>query len=70
MTDEELEHTKMYGKHDVFEYAYAITTHSSQGSEWDNVIFLVEDHFGSSEDFKKFVYTGITRARESLTIVL
>ena len=70
MDEEEMDHTKIYGKNDVFEYAYAITTHSSQGSEWNNVLFLVEDIFTDSDDFKKFVYTGITRARESLTIVL
>ena len=54
---------------DVFEYAYAITVHSSQGSQWPNVLFMAE-RFLNKEDHKKFMYTAITRAMNSLTIVL
>ena len=38
---------KKYGdKVDVFEFAYAITTHLSQGSQYNNVVFLNErTHF-------------------------
>ena len=54
---------------DAFEYAYAITTHSSQGSQYPNVLFLVEKLL-NSEDHKKFLYTGITRAQNSVTIVI
>lgn len=50
-----------------FEYAYAITCHSSQGSEWDNVLFNIE-YFMPKDKMKKFIYTGITRAKEKLII--
>lgn len=55
--------------YDEFEFAYAITVHSSQGSQWKNVLFFVE-RFMNAEDFKKFLYTGITRAMDGLTIVM
>jgi len=54
---------------DVFEYAYAITVHSSQGSQYPNVILLNEE-FLSKADYKKWLYTGITRAMKSVTVVL
>ena len=54
---------------DLFEYAYAITTHSSQGSQYPNVLFLAEKIL-NEEDHKKFLYTGITRATEVLTLVI
>ena len=55
--------------YDEFEYAYAITVHSSQGSQWKNVLFFVE-RFMNNEDFKKFLYTGITRAMNGITVVI
>lgn len=55
---------------DVFEYAYAITTYSSQGSQWDNVVGLHEDFFMDKEDRKKHLYTMITRAAKQLTLVM
>ena len=55
---------------DVFEYAYALTTHAVQGSTYSNVLFMAEDAFGDREFKKKFMYTGITRASDSITIVL
>lgn len=54
---------------DKFEFAYALTLFSVQGSEWDNVLFLNENFMKSFEDRKRFVYTGITRARKSIIIV-
>lgn len=52
------------------EYAYAITVHSSQGSQWDNILFMAEKMLGNRDDHKKFLYTGITRAAEVITIAL
>lgn len=64
------EHTNYFDyTMDVFEYAYAITTHSSQGSQYPNVVFLAERFLGD-EDHKKLMYTGITRAMNSIIIVL
>jgi exodeoxyribonuclease-5 len=54
---------------DAFEYAYAITCHSAQGSQWPNVLFLAEKLY-SNQDQRKFLYTGITRAMKSVTVVL
>lgn len=50
-----------------FDYAYAITVHKSQGSEWDRVI-LADDDFtiGGREFRKRFLYTAVTRAKQEL----
>lgn len=53
---------------DYFEFAYAITVHLSQGSQYPNVLFLNE-RFLNDTDYKRFLYTAITRAIESITIV-
>lgn len=54
---------------DQFEFAYAITVYSSQGSQWDNVISLAE-LYGSRDFQKKVLYTMVTRASRSQTLVL
>jgi len=47
--------------------SYAITVHKSQGSEWDEVLLLLPP-----EDVpilsRELLYTGITRARQRLTV--
>lgn len=53
-----------------FEFAYAITVHISQGSQYPNVTFLRETQMAHDKEFfKKLQYTAITRASESITIV-
>lgn len=54
-----------------FDWAYAITVHKSQGSEWDKVL-LADDGFWSNkvEQRKQWLYTAITRAKESLIWVV
>ena len=61
---------KNYGitKYEKFEYAYCISTHISQGSEYLRVLFL-DEPFHDREMSKKLRYTAITRAKESITIV-
>ena len=55
---------------DKFEWANAITVHSSQGSQWDNVLYL-DERMGGTEDFhKKLMYTAITRAVNSITFCI
>lgn len=49
------------------DYAYAITVHKSQGSEWDEVIIFDERVYGV--DYKQWLYTAITRARHQCTLV-
>lgn len=56
-------------KVDVFEFAYAITTHLSQGSQYNNVVFLNERTHFNKETYKKLQYTAITRAIDKITIV-
>lgn len=56
-------------KTNKFEFAYAITVHLSQGSQYPNVLFL--DEKMSSPDFtKKLEYTAITRAQKSIVIAI
>ena len=43
-------------------YAYAITCHKAQGSEWNNVLLITE----SSDPH--YLYTGITRAKKAITM--
>ena len=51
-----------------FEFAYAITCHKSQGSEFDSVVVFDESWlFG--EDRFRWLYTAITRAKKRLLIV-
>ena len=55
---------------DVFEFGYAITTHLSQGSQWDNVLLIVEDINFPKDYMKRLLYTGITRAIKKITIAI
>lgn len=49
-----------------YELAYAISIHKSQGSEFSHVYLILPD---SSETFtREMVYTGITRAKKSVTV--
>ena len=60
---------KAYGisSAEKFEYAYAVTCHSYQGSEADRVLYI--DRFVHDADMtKRLRYTGITRARYKIDI--
>lgn len=50
-----------------FEFAYAVTCHKAQGSEYDFVV--VFDESGRFENGREWLYTAITRARKRLVIV-
>lgn len=55
-----------------FEYAYAITVHKAQGSQWDNVLLFDQKHCfpnWSERDRRRWLYTGITRAAEVVTVM-
>ncbi|HUB63194.1 MAG TPA: ATP-dependent RecD-like DNA helicase [Methylocella sp.] len=54
---------------DEFDYGYALTVHKAQGSQWNNVI-LFDESFAFREHRNRWLYTGITRAAERLTIVV
>lgn len=52
-----------------FTYAYAITGHKAQGSEWDNVIVFEESFPFDRDEHTRWLYTCVTRARKTVTIV-
>jgi exodeoxyribonuclease-5 len=53
------------------DYAYCLTVHKSQGSQWDHVIIL-DDGFlrwrGKEKERRAWMYTAITRAAKTVTI--
>jgi exodeoxyribonuclease V len=56
-------------EHDEFSYGWAITAHSAQGSQYDDVLVFDESkQFG--KDASKHLYTSITRAAKTLTVVV
>ncbi len=50
-----------------FEFAYAVTCHKAQGSEYDFVIVIDESNY--FENGREWLYTAITRAKKKLLIV-
>lgn len=55
-------------KPEQFDYGYCITTHKSQGSEYDKV--LVIEEMLKATDHARWLYTAVTRASKKLTLVL
>lgn len=60
---------KVRREHDEFDFGYVITAHKSQGSQWDKVV-LFDESGCFRDDSWRWIYTGITRASESLIIVV
>lgn len=52
-----------------FDYGYALTAHKSQGSQWPEVIVSDESR-AFRDEAKRWLYTAITRASETLTLVV
>lgn len=50
-----------------FEFAYAVTCHKAQGSEYDSVVVI--DESGYFENGREWLYTAVTRAKKQLTII-
>lgn len=63
------EDRKLYGfsRYEKFEYGYAVTCHSVQGSQYDRCLFL-NQWFHDADLTKKIQYTAITRAVYSIDI--
>jgi exodeoxyribonuclease-5 len=55
-------------RYDDFDYGYALTVHKAQGSQWNEVV-LFDESFAFRDMRERWLYTGITRAAERLTIV-
>lgn len=53
----------------VVKFGYALTCHKAQGSEWDEVYIDFKRIGFSNEDFFRWAYTAITRAKEKLFIL-
>ncbi|GJD97696.1 ATP-dependent DNA helicase [Methylobacterium iners] len=66
------EHTLMdkerRGLHE-FTFGYALTVHKAQGSQWNRVV-LFDEADAFREDGSRFRYTGVTRAAETISVVL
>jgi exodeoxyribonuclease-5 len=54
---------------DEFDYGYVLTVHKAQGSQWDDVVLFDESSvFGETR--ARWLYTGVTRAAQRLTVVV
>ena len=54
---------------DLFDFGYALTVHKSQGSQAKKVILFEErNKHQSDDDFRRWLYTAVTRAEEQLII--
>ncbi len=54
---------------DLFDFGYALTVHKSQGSQAKKVILFEErNKHQSDDDFRRWLYTAVTRAEEKLII--
>ncbi len=55
---------------DLWDFGYALTVHKAQGSQSESVLVFEERFVKSSEeDWKRWLYTAVTRATTNLTIV-
>ena len=55
-------------RYDDFDFGYALTVHKAQGSQWDEVM-LFDESRAFRDQAQRWLYTGITRASERITIV-
>jgi exodeoxyribonuclease-5 len=55
-------------RYDDFDYGYALTVHKAQGSQWDNVV-LFDESFAFKDMRQRWLYTAVTRAAKTLTVV-
>jgi exodeoxyribonuclease-5 len=54
---------------DEFTYGYALTVHKAQGSQWDDLV-LFDESYAFREHRSRWLYTGLTRAAERITVVV
>lgn len=56
--------------YDLFDYGYAMTVHKAQGSEAQRVVLLEERiRYWDPNTWKRWLYTGVTRASRELLVV-
>jgi exodeoxyribonuclease-5 len=57
-------------KHLHANLGYALTCHKSQGSEWPEALVFIEDSVRlSTQEGRRWLYTALTRARETVRVV-
>lgn len=56
-------------KLDRFDFAYAITCHKSQGSEFDDLLVYNQPVGGDSLERRRWLYTAITRGKKKVSLV-
>jgi len=67
---EELREVSRNKSVNFFDFGYVVSVHRSQGSEFDKVIMLEERSYYWDDDYyRKWLYTGVTRAKEKLFVV-
>ena len=54
---------------DEFTYGYALTVHKAQGSQWDDLV-LFDESYAFREHRSRWLYTALTRAAETVTVVI
>jgi exodeoxyribonuclease-5 len=54
---------------DEFTYGYALTVHKAQGSQWNDLV-LFDESFAFREHRARWLYTGLTRAAERVTVIV
>jgi ATP-dependent exoDNAse (exonuclease V) alpha subunit len=59
----------MRKRFDEFDYGYVLTVHKAQGSQWDDVV-LFDESAVFAETRARWLYTGVTRAAQRLTVVM
>lgn len=58
-----------FTQYEKFEYAYAVTCYTAQGSEWKRGLYI-HNFFVNADLTKATAYTAISRFKESVTVVM
>jgi exodeoxyribonuclease-5 len=54
----------------LFDFGYAMTVHKMQGSQFDDLVVCAErGGYMDNEDWKRWLYTAVTRASKKLTVL-
>ena len=66
-TEDEIPHYEIRSAQ-CFDYAYAVTCHKAQGSQWNRVA-IVNESACFRQDSARWLYTAVTRAAEEVTVI-
>ena len=60
-----------YSDYNLFELGYCITCHLAQGSQYNNVCIVLDSFVWSNKRYRKqWIYTAVTRAIDTITILI